>query len=530
MQKESLGTKLKNAWEYKRTALLWTVLFLLVLAIVSVMFAQFSGAYFTSEKFTGLITSTQGMDAMIYVLLDDYVLMSFLILLFACCGFAFLSQLWTDDFVDYYVLLLLWSVGFYMLYALNLFNPGGGSVHYLVRVMSETLYQISAIPLLLCLYMKTERYSGFLRSVVVIEYVLSILFALLSVTGLFPKIHNYVQFVCDLVFICTLVGVLIIGVKEAKQGNGFYRLFFPIMTVELIGIVLLSVFAMIGDGSGLYLQRRVMIEMVENLNLHPLREYYLQRFVLFNLLVILFINLFSELMHNKTIIRVLNYEKESAQGYAVAVRERIDEVRRVKHDTMLHINVCNMLYTQGEYQRLGEYLQKLQTDGQAIAPLQYSNNMMIDYLIMSFSRKAEQKQISLQTDIAVLPDLDISDSDLCSLLNNILQNAIDACLKIKDVEKRWIRLEIRADENKVFFTCVNSCDGYFIQDNGRYLTTKQDDNSHGYGLSIISGLCNRNGGAMASAVNGNRFTMKVALPYHSSVEREIQDDIQKENQ
>ena len=165
--------------------------------------------------------------------------------------------------------------------------------------------------------------------------------------------------------------------------------------------------AVIGNGEGFYLQRTVFEELVYNFNLHPLREYCLQRFVLVSLLVVLFLRLITELMHNKSIIRVLSYEKESAQGYAVAVRERIDEVRRIKHDTMLHINVCNMLYEQGEYPRLGEYLQKLQTDGQAIAPLQYSNNLMIDYLVMSFSRKAEQRHIAMQTDIAVLPELSI---------------------------------------------------------------------------------------------------------------------------
>jgi sensor histidine kinase regulating citrate/malate metabolism len=258
---------------------------------------------------------------------------------------------------------------------------------------------------------------------------------------------------------------------------------------------------------------------VENLNLHPLREFYLQRFALFNLILILFFNLVVDMMHTRMSVRVLNYEKESAQGYAAAVRERIDAVRRVKHDTMHHINACNMLYTQGEYQRLGEYLQSLQTDGDAIAPLQYSNHIMIDYIVMTFSKRAEEKQISLQTDIAVLPDLSISDSDLCSLLNNVLQNAMDACMRLHDAEKRWIRLEIHADENKVFFTCENSCDGFFRQDGGRYLTTKQDGSSHGYGMSIIRGLCRNNGGAMASEINGNRFVIKVALPYRPANEK-----------
>ena len=512
--KAQIRVKMKNAWEYKRAALLWTVLLALVFVLVAVLFLQFSDAYFSSDTLGQLLATNRAERGEIYVLLDDYVLMSFLLLLYALCAYAFLSQLWADDYTDYYILLLLWSLTFYILYGLNFFNPGGTPLHYLVRTMADTLYQLSAIPLLLCLYIRTERYRGFVRSVLIMEYVLCTLFALLSVTGLFPAVLAYLNLVCDLLLTCALAGILFLGYKEAKRGNEFYRLFCPIVSVMIMGMLALSLLAMLANGSGFYLQRKVLTELVFSYNLHPLREFYLQRYVLVALLIVLFIRLLTELMHNKSIIRVLGYEKESAQGYAAAVRERIDEVRRIKHDTMLHINVCNMLYEQGEYPRLGEYLQKLQTDGQAIAPLQYSNNLMIDYLVMSFSRKAEQRHIAMQTDIAVLPELSIPDSDLCSLLNNVLQNALDACAKLPDAQKRWIRLEIRADENKVYFTCINSCDGFVIMDKGRYMTTKQDGASHGYGMGIIRDLCRHNGGAMAAQVNGDRFTIKVALPYH----------------
>lgn len=524
-----LWGKIKHAWEYKRTALLWSVLAIIPFVLVGFLFIRFSDSYFTSELFADLITGEQGINGLIYILLDDYVLMAFLLLLFGVACFAFLAQMWSDDYIDYYILLLLWSLLFYLLYGLNLFNPGGGAVHFLVRTLAGTLYQLSTIPLLLCIYTKTERNRSFVRVVLIIEYVLCTLYALMAVTGLFPRAMFWAEFVCDLLFCAAMVGILIIGFKEAKQGNGFYRLFCPLMVVELALMAVVTLLAMISDGGGLFMQRRVITEILQNLNLHPLREYYLQRMVLVNLMLILFVNLITEMMHNKSSIRVLSYEKESAQGYAAAIRGRIDEVRRVKHDTMHHINACNMLYTQGEYERLGEYLQKLQTDGQAIAPLQYSNNLMIDYIVTSFSGKAERMKVSFQTDISVLPELSISDSDLCSLLNNVLQNALDACLKLKDMEKRWIRLEIHTDENKVYFTCINSCDGYIIQRNGRYLTTKRDGSSHGYGMSIIRSLCSHNGGAMAAQINGNRFTVKVALPYHAN-EKGMQDDIQKENQ
>ena len=92
MAKHTLKNRVKNAWEYKRAAFLWTVLSVLVFAVILGMFVQFTDAYFTSGIFTDLITGAQDLQSVIYVLLDDYVLMSFMLFLLACCCFAFLKN------------------------------------------------------------------------------------------------------------------------------------------------------------------------------------------------------------------------------------------------------------------------------------------------------------------------------------------------------------------------------------------------------------------------------------------------------
>ena len=143
MAKTSIRAKIKTAWEYKRAALLWTVLVVMVFVAVAALFMHFSDAYISSGNLAQLFLEEAEPDGMVYMLLDDYVLMSFLLLLYALCAMSFLTQLWNDDVADYYILLLLWSLTFYILYGLNLFNPGGGSLHYLVRTMADTLYQQS---------------------------------------------------------------------------------------------------------------------------------------------------------------------------------------------------------------------------------------------------------------------------------------------------------------------------------------------------------------------------------------------------
>ena len=79
MAKHKLKNRVRNAWEYKRAAFLWTLLSALVFAAILIMFVQFTDAYFTSGIFTGLIAGAENLEGVIYVLLDDYVLMSFLL-------------------------------------------------------------------------------------------------------------------------------------------------------------------------------------------------------------------------------------------------------------------------------------------------------------------------------------------------------------------------------------------------------------------------------------------------------------------
>ena len=82
-QKPLIRAKIKNAWDYKRTALLWTVILALIFLFVAALFLQFSDAYFSSDAIKELLADER---AEIYVLLDDYVLLSFLLLLYALCG------------------------------------------------------------------------------------------------------------------------------------------------------------------------------------------------------------------------------------------------------------------------------------------------------------------------------------------------------------------------------------------------------------------------------------------------------------
>ena len=128
----------------------------------------------------------------------------------------------------------------------------------------------------------------------------------------------------------------------------------------------------------------------------------------------------------------------------------------------------------------------------------------------AFTTKAEQSGIQLTIDIK-LPDLIIpfSDTELCSLLSNALENAIKACEQIPDSNNRRINLSMYSKHNKL---CIYICNSYqnapvFAQD-GLPVSTEQ---GHGFGTKSIAHIVEKHRGMFQFTVKDCRFIFQVTV-------------------
>jgi len=95
------------------------------------------------------------------------------------------------------------------------------------------------------------------------------------------------------------------------------------------------------------------------------------------------------------------------------------------------------------------YLQTVQSDLDAITPVRFCENETVNLILSSFAAKAKQSEVRLTID-AKLPDsYPFSDTELCSLLSNTLENAIHASKQITDISKRIIHLRMFSRNNKL---------------------------------------------------------------------------------
>ncbi|MCF0113213.1 MAG: GHKL domain-containing protein [Bacilli bacterium] len=106
----------------------------------------------------------------------------------------------------------------------------------------------------------------------------------------------------------------------------------------------------------------------------------------------------------------------------------------------------------------------------------------------------------------------IDDGDLYCLFGNVLDNALEAVMQIKEKAQRIINIVVRAQENMVIVQEENYFMGSLKTENGAIVTTKQDKNYHGFGTRSIAAIAHRYGGEVDIATKGQIFTLTILFP------------------
>ena len=108
----------------------------------------------------------------------------------------------------------------------------------------------------------------------------------------------------------------------------------------------------------------------------------------------------------------------------------------------------------------------------------------LDILLSEKKKEANLENIRFQIEADVLQSLPFKETETSVLFGNLLDNAIEACKKMK-TETRWIRVEIRQRKGFLFFTIANSIGKRPQEKDGEFVSDKEDKKVHGYGLKSI---------------------------------------------
>lgn len=199
---------------------------------------------------------------------------------------------------------------------------------------------------------------------------------------------------------------------------------------------------------------------------------------------------------------------KQAEKDMAALRQAEAQSAAYQHDMRHHLTAIGALLSSGRPGQAEEYIRQVQADIQAITPKRFCENELMNLMCSSFSSKAQRMGIRLSIKAALPGALDISDTELCALLSNGLENALNAVNEL-DESRRWVELYCGMRLDKLLIEIKNPYTGQLEFRDGLPSASLP---GHGHGCRSILTITQRRRGLCEFSGEGGVFTLRVALP------------------
>lgn len=185
-----------------------------------------------------------------------------------------------------------------------------------------------------------------------------------------------------------------------------------------------------------------------------------------------------------------------------------EQVRRDKHEMKNILFYLQSLARAELYDELKDFLEVEVSEHFAKLEEFRTGNELLDYLLTQKAGEAREAGIKTCFDIIVPAGLSIEGRDLCGLLSNLLDNAIEASRTEKDPE---IRLSMRASRGYLSITVSNRCSTDVMRTNPHLRTTKGNAAEHGIGLRVVRSIARKYEGSFSTEMVDGKFVATALL-------------------
>lgn len=209
--------------------------------------------------------------------------------------------------------------------------------------------------------------------------------------------------------------------------------------------------------------------------------------------------------------------ESSAERFQQEVLSRqYDEIRAIyldtrgwRHDYHNHLQVMKAELAAAQLAELSAYLDELEADLDRVDTYVKSGNLMVDAILNSKLSLAERDGVAVTCKARVPDALTVDDVDLCVILGNLLDNAIEACAALP-ADGRWLRVYVAARGSQLYASIQNSAveDPSFNQRN--YISEKRGN--HGLGMKRVAAVVEKYEGFLNLANEPGVFAAEVSLP------------------
>lgn len=192
------------------------------------------------------------------------------------------------------------------------------------------------------------------------------------------------------------------------------------------------------------------------------------------------------------------------------IRDIYMNMRGWRHDYHNHMQVMKAQLSMGNIEGMEAYLDELEQELDRVDTLVKSGNLMADAILNSKLTLARRHGILVNCKAKLPERLPVEDVDLCVILGNLLDNAIEACRRVEE-EKRFLRIYMALNKNQFYLSVQNSANEEPDFDERNYISRKRGN--HGLGMKRVKAVVDKYQGYLNLANEPGIFAAEVTMPF-----------------
>lgn len=208
--------------------------------------------------------------------------------------------------------------------------------------------------------------------------------------------------------------------------------------------------------------------------------------------------------------QIAAYQQELIETHYREVDNMYRQIRGWRHDYRNHIQTMKAYAANGDMEAIKAYLDELDADLNTVDTVVKTGNAIADAVLNSKISLAKSKGIQVVADAHIPVKLKSSEIDLCCILGNLFDNAIEASVRLPE-EQRRIRVYMDMKSTQLYISFTNFTAGKKLNKvGGVFRSTKGE--GHGFGLVRIDAIVERLDGYISRNSEDGAFTTEILLP------------------
>lgn len=234
--------------------------------------------------------------------------------------------------------------------------------------------------------------------------------------------------------------------------------------------------------------------------------------IFINVLVFLLFRKLQNQLEMKRENDILVSQLRLQEASIINLENSYNRTRAFRHDIKNHVLTMNMLAEQGNLDEIKAYLKEISGVIDESSYVRISGISAVDAILNEKLYEAQAQNITTNYDVINLDKNNINPIDLCIILSNALDNAIEANQKIEDMDSRYIKLKIHGNETFSVISVANPTVETAVKTGTvSFATTKTDKENHGFGLKSIESAVKKYKGEMLCKNEDGVFTIVIRL-------------------